>query len=184
VDARSAPQWILAAHRADQFPNLLRNRRPPGPTVANLPGPEQAKALAMPCDHGLRFDDDDAGAPIGPNPRYPRPEKPVRGSVSVASPNAGVRRVGGRERGSQAVMPLEFEKAKARTRTMPTGRLWNKDCSTGGRPAKPNAPWRRKARCAECRLDCRLWKRSSGCGRWSPVTGGHRWLSPIASRGL
>src|ERR1019366_5921062 len=40
-----------------------------------------------------------------------------RGSVSVASPNAGARRVGGGERGSQAVMPLEFERARARART-------------------------------------------------------------------
>jgi hypothetical protein len=38
VDARRAPEWILAAQLADQIPNV----RPTGLPVTDLPGPEQA----------------------------------------------------------------------------------------------------------------------------------------------
>jgi hypothetical protein len=54
---------ILAAHLADQIPNVLGNRRPSGLTVTDLPSPEQAEALPMPGDHSLRLDDDEGGTP-------------------------------------------------------------------------------------------------------------------------
>ena len=79
VDARRAPEWILPAQLADQFPSILRNRRPAGLAVADLPGPEQSEALPVPGDHGLWVDDHEGGPPVTPSPAQPSPEKPVHG---------------------------------------------------------------------------------------------------------
>src|SRR5215831_328922 len=77
VDARSAPQWILPTHPADQIPNLAGNHRPSDLAPANLPGPEQAKSLAMPGDHRLRLDDGQRRAPLSPDPGENNPQQPV-----------------------------------------------------------------------------------------------------------
>ena len=79
VNAWRAPEWILAAYLADQIPKVLGNRRPSGLAVTDLPGPEQTEALPMPGNHSLRLDDDERGAPIGPNLGQPCPEKPISG---------------------------------------------------------------------------------------------------------
>ena len=42
-----------------------------------LPGPEQAKTFTVPCNHSLRFDNDQGRAPGGPDTREPNPENPV-----------------------------------------------------------------------------------------------------------
>src|SRR5258705_7549732 len=46
---------------------------------ADLPGPKQAEASAMPGDHGLRFGDDESRAPTGPDLGQPYPEKSIPG---------------------------------------------------------------------------------------------------------
>src|SRR5215472_8475064 len=61
VNWRSAPEWVLTTHGANQLAHLLRHARPPRLTVSDLPGPEQAKAFAVPADDGRGFDDKDAG---------------------------------------------------------------------------------------------------------------------------
>ena len=76
---RRAPERILAAHLADQIPNVLGNRRPSGLAMTDLPGPEEAEAFTVPGDHRLGLDDDEGGTPIGPNPGQPCPEKPISG---------------------------------------------------------------------------------------------------------
>ena len=58
VNARRAPEWILTTHSANQFSYVLRHRRPPRSTATYLPGPEQTKALAVPSNDGVWFDDD------------------------------------------------------------------------------------------------------------------------------
>ena len=58
VYTRCSPQHILAAQPADQFSNIFRDRRPARLPTSNLPCPEQPEALAVPGDHGVRFDDD------------------------------------------------------------------------------------------------------------------------------
>src|ERR1035441_4684889 len=77
VDTRRAPSRVLAAHRADQFPNLLRNRRSAGPTVANLPSPKQSKSSAVPRYDGVGFDEAQCGPPAVPDSTKPGPQEPV-----------------------------------------------------------------------------------------------------------
>ena len=48
VDAGCTPPGILPAHRADRVSDLARNERPSRLAAADLPGPEPAKAGAMP----------------------------------------------------------------------------------------------------------------------------------------
>ena len=46
---------------------------------ADLPRPEQTKALPVPSDDRLGLDDDQKGSPVGPNPPQPKPEDSVGG---------------------------------------------------------------------------------------------------------
>src|SRR5215472_5862054 len=78
VNWRSAPEWVLTTHGANQLAHLLRHARPPRLTVSDLPGPEQAKAFAVPADDGRGFDDKDAGLPAVPDGAEPSPEEPIR----------------------------------------------------------------------------------------------------------
>ena len=66
VNARCSPQRVFATQSADQFSNVIGNRRRPRSTVADLPGPEQTKALAVPSDDRVRFDDDQSRPPAAP----------------------------------------------------------------------------------------------------------------------
>src|SRR6516164_8004918 len=65
---------------------------PPPLTVADLPGPEQAKAFPVPADDGRGFDDKDAGLPVVPDCAQPSPQEPIRrgqfGSLDGALQNA------------------------------------------------------------------------------------------------
>jgi hypothetical protein len=79
VDPRSSPERIVAAHLANQLADVFWNSRSPGLATPDLPGPEQPEALAVPGDHRLRLNDDEGGAPIGPNPGQPCPEKAIGG---------------------------------------------------------------------------------------------------------
>src|SRR5215813_8471408 len=92
MNARSAPEWILAAHGANQRAHLLRYGRPVRLTATDLPGPEQTKAFPVPADDGRGFDDKDAGLPIVPYDAQPGPQQPIRlcqfGSLDRALQNA------------------------------------------------------------------------------------------------
>jgi predicted alpha/beta hydrolase len=66
VDARCAPTRVLPAHPADQIPELARNDRSPRLAAAHLPGPEQAKAGAMPSHDRFWLDDGEHRTPISP----------------------------------------------------------------------------------------------------------------------
>ena len=61
-------------------------------TVADLPGPEQTKAFAVPADNGRGFDDKEAGLPVVPDGAQPGPQPPIRrcqfGSLDGALQNA------------------------------------------------------------------------------------------------
>src|SRR5215831_6296615 len=73
MDARRTPERIVAAHPANQLPNLFRHRWTPGLATANFPGPEQPKALAMPANDAFRLDNHQEGSPIAPSLRITRP---------------------------------------------------------------------------------------------------------------
>jgi hypothetical protein len=77
VDAGRSPKRIVAAHLADQFAHVFRDRWPARLAVTNSPRPEQAKALAVPANDGFRLDDDQGRSPIDPNFAQPRPEESI-----------------------------------------------------------------------------------------------------------
>ena len=61
-------------------------------TVADLPGPEEARAFQVPADDGRGFDDIDAGLPVVPDRAQPGPQPSIRrgqfGSLEGGLPNA------------------------------------------------------------------------------------------------
>ena len=80
VNVRRSPQWIFAAQHANQLANLFRHRGATALAVANLPTPEQAKALPVPADHRSGLDDGNPGFPVVPDRGEPCPEKAVSGT--------------------------------------------------------------------------------------------------------
>jgi hypothetical protein len=58
MDARCTPERILAAHLANQLPNLFGHSGTPRLAAMNLPGPERPKAFAVPAKDGFRLDDE------------------------------------------------------------------------------------------------------------------------------
>src|SRR5262245_30160134 len=74
---RGAPQRVLAAHAADQFSHIRRNRWSSRLPAADLPSPEQSEAFAVPANHGFWLDNDQHRAPVAPKLGKPRPQKPV-----------------------------------------------------------------------------------------------------------
>jgi hypothetical protein len=77
IDTSCAPERVIFVHFSDQFANLSRSFWSTGTMSSILPGPEQAKAFAMPRDHGLWFDNDQGRAPGWPDTREPNPEHPI-----------------------------------------------------------------------------------------------------------
>ena len=73
VNPRCAPEKVVEAHRTNQRSNIRRDSRSPQPSSLNLPGPEQAEALAMPTDHRGRFHNDGTRLPIRPDRCQPGP---------------------------------------------------------------------------------------------------------------
>src|SRR5262249_4749816 len=67
VDAGCTPTGILPAHLADQISDLAGNERSSAFAPSHLPGPEQAKAGAMPGHDGFGFDDRQRRAPAAPS---------------------------------------------------------------------------------------------------------------------
>jgi hypothetical protein len=78
VNTRCSPQWILSTQFANEFSDVFRHRRPPRSTVTDLPGPEHTKALAVPSDDGVGFDDDKSGPPAAPDRAQPCPQEAIR----------------------------------------------------------------------------------------------------------
>ena len=76
VYAGCSPAWIGKTHPADQISDLLGYRWSAVPNSA-LPGPIEAKALAVPSDDGFGFHDQEGRAPTGPKAGEPYPEGAV-----------------------------------------------------------------------------------------------------------
>ena len=74
----STPERIGFALVANQIADVFRHRGSPGSPVPTLPSPKQTETLAMPCDDGVGFDENESRAPIGPDARQPSPEDSVR----------------------------------------------------------------------------------------------------------
>ena len=79
VNPRCTPKRVVAAHRTNQRSDIRRDRRSPQPSSANLPGPEQAEALAMPTDHRHRRHYDGTRLLIRPSRRQPSPQESISG---------------------------------------------------------------------------------------------------------
>ena len=79
MNPRSSPQRVVTAHGANQLANLLRHAWSPRFAASNLPGPEQAKALAVPAEHGGGLHDEDSGLPIPPDRTEPCPQESICG---------------------------------------------------------------------------------------------------------
>ena len=77
LTTESGPQRILAVQFADQFTDLYRDGRPPRLPMPDLPCPEQAKALVVPRDDGVRFDDDQSVPPVAPYRAQPCPKESI-----------------------------------------------------------------------------------------------------------
>ena len=78
VDARRSPERAVAAHSADQFASLDRYPGATPTTLTGCPPPEEAEALAVPTDDGLRLDNHQGRAPVPPSGCQARPEETVR----------------------------------------------------------------------------------------------------------
>lgn len=77
MDVGRAPERVLAAQAPDQITNLTGKAGPTGLPAAYFPRPEEAKALAMPSNHSLRFDDGQCRAPVAPDSAQNHPQEPV-----------------------------------------------------------------------------------------------------------
>jgi hypothetical protein len=83
VNPRRAPEWVRVGHCANQYADIARYGRP-ADAMTSLPPPQQAEALAMPRDHGVRLHDDERAAPVLPEPRDPDPQQAVGRSETEA----------------------------------------------------------------------------------------------------
>ena len=79
VNRRCAPERVVAAHRTNQRSDIRRDSRSPQPSSVNLPGPDQAKARAVPTDHRGRLHNDRSRLPILPDRRQPGPQESISG---------------------------------------------------------------------------------------------------------
>lgn len=79
MDRGRAPERVLAAQAPDQIANLTGKAGPTGLQAAYFLRPEEAKALAMPSNHSLRFDDGQCRAPVAPDSAQNHPQEPVDG---------------------------------------------------------------------------------------------------------
>src|SRR6516162_8634540 len=84
VDAGCTPPGILPAHRADRVSDLARNERPSRLAAADLPGPERAKAGAMPGYNRLGLNYGQCRAAVPPNAGKKDPQQAVPSGQSRA----------------------------------------------------------------------------------------------------
>src|SRR5208283_1715177 len=73
VDPWCTPVGILSAHLADQISDLTGNDRSSRLAVSHFPGPEKAKALAMPGHDRFGLDEGQCRAPAAPGAGEPDP---------------------------------------------------------------------------------------------------------------
>jgi hypothetical protein len=66
IPTLTSPEWVLPTHAASEPADFTGDRRSSGLAVTTFPGPEQAKCLPMPSNHGVGFDDDERSAPVTP----------------------------------------------------------------------------------------------------------------------
>jgi len=78
MDARCAPQRVFAAHPANQLACFDRHARTTATATTGFPRPEEAKAVPVPTDDCLWFDDDQCRTPAPPSCCQPCPQEPVR----------------------------------------------------------------------------------------------------------
>jgi hypothetical protein len=57
MNPRSAPEWVLPTHGANQLAHLLGHAGSPRFTVSDLPVPKRAKAFPMPANDSRSLDD-------------------------------------------------------------------------------------------------------------------------------
>ena len=60
LDPRNTPGRIVLRLTSDQISYLKRNLRSPGPLFSGKPSPIELKALAVPSDHSIRLDNNEA----------------------------------------------------------------------------------------------------------------------------
>jgi len=77
VDAGCTPTGILPAHLSNQISDLAGNERSSGLAPSHLPGPEPARASAVPGNDGFGLDDDQCRAPVAPDPAEPDPQPAI-----------------------------------------------------------------------------------------------------------
>ena len=75
IDPWNTPKRIYSAHGSGQITNLSRQRWPARLAVADLPAPEEAKALPVPPDDGFRLDDHQGWIASPPKLEKARPRR-------------------------------------------------------------------------------------------------------------
>ena len=78
MNARRTPSWIVTAHPPNQVARIPRYRGTSSLPSPDLPCPEHAERLAVPCDYGFRLDDNQRGSPAPPDARQADPDQTVR----------------------------------------------------------------------------------------------------------
>ena len=78
VDARRTPSGVFVAHPADQGADLAGNGGSSQFSTPDLPGPEEAEALAMPSHDRLRLNDSQRRGPVSRHPGQRDPEEAVQ----------------------------------------------------------------------------------------------------------
>src|SRR4051812_129776 len=79
MNPRSTPAWVVPTHGPNQLPHLWRHSGPTGLPTVYPPPPEQTKALPVPSDDRLGFDNDQSGFPVRPQVPQPDPEDSIGG---------------------------------------------------------------------------------------------------------
>lgn len=77
MNVGSSPKRIFAAQHANQLANLFGDRGAAELAAANLPAPEQTKALAMPANDSGGLHDERTGLPTLPDAAEPRPQDTI-----------------------------------------------------------------------------------------------------------
>jgi len=77
MNARGTPERIGVHHGADEVRKLRADGRSTRSPPSGLPGPESAKALPMPANHGLGANDVERLPPACPPPREPNPKRAI-----------------------------------------------------------------------------------------------------------
>src|SRR6267143_1264044 len=102
MNARGTPERIGVRHGADEVRKLRADRRSTRSHPSGLPGPESAKALPMPANHGLGANDVERLPPARPPPREPNPKRTIEAPEPRSLRAVGAERVAAGAPGSPA----------------------------------------------------------------------------------